>query len=270
MMATRSFEWLDRRALAAIRFVDAVTGAPADGRIALAASGVSVARKRSGAVVVLAAPGLEAHRTSFTAPPPTPAVGSLEIAIDARPASPAYAARRFALRLPRDPDPDHRDHPDSLFAAAIVELLPSPAYPPSGQAAALRVSVRRADDQRRVGGALVRLRPSAGLSPTRALTDAVGEALLVVRGVPLASPGPGATTVADIAAELDVLVDPALARFVADDAIDAARAQALAEEMGFVDPDDVETRLAATAPPAVAIRLASGATGAVTLHWSPP
>ena len=71
MMATRSFEWLDRRALAAIRFVDAVTGAPADGRIALAASGVSVARNRSGAVVVLAAPGLEEHRTSFTAPPPT-------------------------------------------------------------------------------------------------------------------------------------------------------------------------------------------------------
>ena len=269
MMATRSFEWLDRRALAAIRFVDAVTGAPADGRIVLAASGVSVARNRSGAVVVLAAPGLEEHRTSFTAPP-TPAIGSLAIAIDARPVSPAYAARRFALRLPRDPDPDHRDHPDSLFAAAIVELLPSPAYSPSGQAAALRVSVRRADDQRRVGGALVRLRPSAGLSPTRALTDAAGEALLVVSGVPLASPGPGATTVPDIAAELDVLVDLALASLVADDAIDAARAQALAEEMGFIDPDDVETRLAATAPPAVAVRLASGATGAVTLHWSPP
>jgi hypothetical protein len=270
MMTTRSFEWVDRRALAAIRFVDAVTGAPADGRVTLAAAGLSIVRKRSGDIVVLAAPGLEEHRVSFTAPPATPALGSVSTAIDARPTSPAYAARRFALQLPRDPDPAHRGNPDSLFNAARVELLPSPAYPPSGQAAALRVCVRRADDERRIASALVRLRPSAGLSSTRALTDAAGEALLVVRGVPMASPGPGATTVGDIAADVDVLVDPTLARFVRDDAIDVARAQELAQATGFIDPDDVETRLAATAPAAVAVRIASAATGSLTLHWSPP
>jgi hypothetical protein len=270
MMATRTFEWLDRRALAALRFVDAVSGVPVEGRIALAAAGVSVVRKRSGDIVVLAAPGLEEHRSSFLAPPATPAIGTVPVAIDARPLSPAYAARRFALRLPRDPDPDNRDDPDSLFNAAIVELLPSPAYQASGQAAALRVTVRRTDDQRRVGGALVRLRPAGGLLPARAMTDATGEALLVVRGVPLASPGPGATTVADIAAEVDVLVDPALASFVADDALDAARAAALAQSAGFIDPDDLETRLGGAAPPALAVRLRSGATGTVALDWSPP
>jgi hypothetical protein len=269
MMTMRSFEWLDRRALAAIRFVDAVTGAPIEERVALAADGVSVMRKPSGDVVVLAAPGLEAHRVSFMSPPAAPAIGALAVAIDARPLSPAYAARRFALRLPRDPDPAHRAHPDSLFNPARVELLPSPAYRTTGQTAALRVTVRRADDQRRIGGALVRVRPS-GLPPARALTDAAGEALVVVAGVPLASPGPGATMVSEIAAAADVLVDPALARFAADDAVDAARAQALAQPGGFIDPDDLEARLGGAAPAAVAIRLTSGGTGTAELTWSPP
>lgn len=270
MMTMRAFEWLDRRALAAIRFVDAVTSVLVEERVALAAPGVSVIRKRSGEFVVLDAPGLEEHRSRFEAPPATPAVGAIPVAIDARPISGEFAARRFSLRLPRDPDPDHRDRADSLFRAAIVELLPSPAYQATGQAAALRVVVRRTDDRRRVSGALLRLRPANGLPTARALTDAVGEALLVVSGAPIASPGPGATTVSDIAAELDVLVDPALARFVADDALDAARAAALSQTAGFLDPDDLEARLGVAAPPAIAVRLTSGATVTVTLDWSPP
>jgi hypothetical protein len=269
-MTTRSFEYVDRRALAAIRFVDAVTGKAIEEQVALEARGLATKRKWSGDVVVLSAPGLEEHRSSFSAPPVAPAVGAIAIPVDARPASPSYAARRFMLRLPRDPDPAGRENPGSLFNAAIVEMLPSPAYRTSGQVAALRVTVRRSDDGRRIAGALVRLRPAGGLPSARALTDAAGEALLVVVGAPLASAGPGATTVADIAGGADVLVDPALAHFVADDAVGAARTAALAQLSGFVDPDDLEARLGVPAPPAVAVRIASGATGSATLNWTPP
>lgn len=266
-MAAPAYDYLDRRVLAALRFVDAL-GLPIGSPVAVkAAEGVALLRKRSGEVVVMRAPGLASHSDAFLAPPAAPAVGSITLQLDLRPASPEYGARRFALKLPRDPDPAQAATPASLFRPVEVELLPTPCARPTGLVAALSVTVRRSDDQRRVAGALVRLRPEGGRPPARAFTDAAGDALLLIPGVPLTSPGPGATVLADLAGALDAIVDPALARFIADDALDAARAAA---PPAPIDPDDLESRLAASATTAVAVRIAAGRTRTAAISWTPP
>jgi hypothetical protein len=56
-------------------------------------------------------------------------------------------------------------------------------------------------------------RADPGRRVARALTDAAGEALLLVPGVPLSVAGPAATVLPDLGATLDAIVDPALARF---------------------------------------------------------
>src|SRR3954465_43322 len=95
-----AYEVLARRALAAVRFVDA-TGALVAGPVNVAADGATFIRKGSGRLAGMTAPGLAAHSTAFERPPTTPALGSVTVHLDVRPASPELAARRFALRLPR-------------------------------------------------------------------------------------------------------------------------------------------------------------------------
>ena len=104
----------------------------------------------------------------------------------------------------------------------------------------------------------------------RALTDPAGDALLLVPGVPLASPGPGGTVRPDIAADLDTVIDPNLVRFNTDAGLDDARAAAAARLSNLIDPDDVETRLAATATAAMTVRIAAGQTRTATVSWVPP
>jgi hypothetical protein len=265
-MATLAYDLLDRRALAALRFVDA-TGAPVVTPVAVSGDGAKVVRTKSGLAAVLAAAGLEAYVSAFEAPPAAPAVGSVTVELDVRPASTELAARRFALKLPRDPDLAHASATTSLFQPVDVALLPTPRARVSGLVAALMVTVRRADDQRRVAGALVRLRPDGGLPEARAITNMAGDALLIVAGAPLSTPGPGATTLPDVGAQLDAIVDPALALFASD--ADVAAQPAAAWPGALLDPDDIETRLAASATAASAVRIACGQLRTASLAWTP-
>jgi hypothetical protein len=265
-MATLSYDLLDRRALAALRFVDA-TGAPVVTPVAVSGGGAKVVRTRSGLAAVLAAPGLETHVNAFEATPAAPAIGSVTVALDVRPASAELAARRFALKLPRDPDLAHAAAASSLFQPVDVALLPTPRARVSGLVAALMVTVRRSDDQRRVAGALVRLRPDGGLPEARAITNMAGDALVIVAGAPLSTPGPGATTLPDVGAQLDAIVDPNLAQFASDAAVAAQPAAAWPRDL--LDPDDIETRLAASATAASAVRIACGQIRTASLAWTP-
>jgi hypothetical protein len=196
-------------------------------------------------------------------------VGAVTLQLDIRPTDPALGARRAAVALPRDPDPAHADQADSLFRPIRIALLPTPMAALTGLTAALCVTVRRADDARRIEGALVRLRPAGGRPEARAMTDAAGDALLLVPGVPLASPGAGAVVRPDIAADLDAVVDPVLARFHRDAEIAEARDAARRLVRGFIDPDDLAGRLGGAATPAQAVRLEAGRTRTATIAWTP-
>jgi len=262
-----TYEFLDRRALAALQFVDA-TGAAVRTTVTVSADGASFLHKRPGEVVVTGAPGLEAHAAAFDRPPTQPAIGAVTVQLDCRPVSRGLAPRRFALKLPRTSAQAQMASADSLFQPVRIELLPTPCATPIGMVAALLVTVRRADDQRRVEGALVRLRPDGGRPQARAVTDAGGDALLLIPGVPLSSPGPNATVLPDIAGQLDAIVDPNLARFTTDDDLAAARATPRPGDL--IDPDDLESRLGASATPPAAVRIASGQVRTAALAWTPP
>lgn len=251
-------EWQKEVVLGALRFVDEVTGRPLTAGVMLEAPGLRLLHKPNGDHVILAADGL------------VPATGG-DFPIDACPASGAYSPRRSTLHLPRDADPANAALGDSLFQPALISMLPAGAYPTGANLALLRVTLRRTTDNARIGNALIRLRTTPPLVPNgRSLTDAAGEALVVVPGVPLANAGPGATVVSDIAAQVEVLVDPATATFTADADIDAARAKAALATTNFPDPDDIELRLGPSAPPATPVRIGAGLTAFAKITWAPP
>ena len=72
---------LDRRVLGAVRFIDATTRRWVTSPLAVAAPKMTLLHTRSGAYVVTAAAGLEAHIDAFTAPPDQPALGFVTTAI---------------------------------------------------------------------------------------------------------------------------------------------------------------------------------------------
>jgi hypothetical protein len=267
-MSVLRFEYADRRALAALVFVDAL-GARVFSPVAVTAPPrVRLLHKRPGEIVVMEVPDLATHDT-FAIPPDDTPLGGVAVQLDIRPAARGLGARRYELSLPRNPVPAMPLPAASLFRPIEIPLLPAPGATPTGLVAALSVTLRRADDGRRIEGALLRLLPDGGRPVARALTDAAGEALLLVPGVPISIAGPAATVLHDLGATLDAIIDPALARFHRDDALDAARAAAARRSTGFVNPDDLETRLAASATPAMPVRIAAGRTRTAQLEWTP-
>jgi hypothetical protein len=266
-MAAMQHEFLDRRVLAVLRFIDC-TGFQVRTPVAVSADGATFVCKQPGEAVIMTAPGLASHSGAFKKPPSAPALETVTLQLEVKPAAVDLAARRFMIKLPRTAALAQAGSANSLFRPVDVELLPTPCAVPTGLVAALSVTVRRADDNRRIEGALVRLRPEGGRPKARAVADAAGDALLLIPGVPLSSPGPGATVLPDIASQLDVIVDPDLVRFTGDDEL--AHARATTRPGALIDPDDVESRLAATATPAATVRIACGQTRTAAVAWTPP
>lgn len=255
MNAAPRIEWLERSALGALRVTDAVTGRAVAAPVIVSAPGLHLLRKGVADYVIMAADALGA---------------GLDVPVEVQPLGGAYLARRIMLHLPRNPDPANAGLSTSIFQPAAIPLLPAPSYPATGNMALLRVTLRRSTDGARVGGAVVRLRTAPLPAPdVHSTSDVAGEALIVVPDVPLTSPGPGATVVGDVPAQLDVLVDPALASFTADADLDAARRIAQARTTGFIDPDDIIARLGPAAPAAITVRVASGRVAFATATWVP-
>jgi hypothetical protein len=196
-------ETVDRRVLAALRFRDAVTGATVAGPLDVRAPGARWIRNRRGWWVLASVPGLEAHTTAFAAPPATPKVGSVPLTV--RVADPAgrYLPRVASVALPRDPDPAKAAKPESLFQPVEVDLFPSPAGPVSPNWAVLRVSAPDAP------GALVRVVRKAAPDTVlgRGMTDARGEALVAVAGIPVTTweEGQGSVLATEVEARVDLL-----------------------------------------------------------------
>jgi hypothetical protein len=245
-------ELCERRVLGAVRFVDAATRSRILEPLRVRAAGVRFVRNQSGHYVIFAAPGLEAHARSFGAPPAEPALASVPVALEVADPAARYVTRRSVIRLPRDPDPAHSNEPGSLFGAIEVTLFPSPSARTRPGWAVVRGSVVEAGTDRPLGGALLRVvRVSDSTLLARGMSDARGEALVAVPGIPVITFGEGAAvteTTVDVA--LSAVFDPAAG--------------------AVADPDDLEARRAALPTRSFNGRLSSGRLLAATFAVALP
>jgi hypothetical protein len=223
-------EHVDRRVLGAVRFVDAATGTEIEGPLAVSAPGVSWIRNLEGWYVIASAPGLDAYVAAFEAPTAPHDEGleheaPLDLWVTVRDPRGRYLPRRRKVELPRDPDPNNAASPDSLFRVIDVQVFASPAAPSPRSWATVRASVTRTGSGAPVGGALVRVvRVSDGQRLASGLTDARGEALVPVPGIPLTTwdAGPGPVLATEVEVRLEIVVDPSAPE--------------------IPDPDDLETK----------------------------
>lgn len=192
----------ERRYLGAVRFVDRATGGTIQAPLALSAEGCRWHQNRSGLWVIGWAPGLAEHTRSFERAPGAPAAGTVPVTVDVADRSGDWLPRRFTLTLPRA-------GADSGPAPAVdVALSPSPAAPARRNWGQIRVAVRLNSAEHPGGlpaeGALLRV--SGGGREATGLTDARGEGLVLLPGVPLFSSSDSSTAVIERRASLRLWV----------------------------------------------------------------
>jgi hypothetical protein len=253
-----SIDAVDHRALAALSFVDAVTGVRVRGPLQLSAPGARFVRNRSGAYAVTAARGLAAHLDAFDKPPGAPGIGTVDVFIDVTDPARRYLPRQTRLQLPRDPDPARADHPLSLFHIPAVALYPAPAAPIFPGWAVVRARVTDRSTGEGLPWVLLRLRRAqvaTNVEPPlgRGLADRRGEALVAVSGIPVtnwdaADNGPVLSS--DVDAVLEAYFDPGAT--------------------SPPDPDLINIRRSTLAKASVNVRLASGRETAVRVEIALP
>jgi len=240
-----------------VRPIDATTREAIVDPMIVSAAGATFVRNRRGYYVITGAPGLDAHAAAFKAPPSTPALGSVAVELTIVDPSGRYMSRRSTIHLPLDPDPAHMGQPTSLFALLDVQLYPSPIARTEPGWAVVRASVTSAGSEMGIAGALLRVvRTSDSSRLALGLSDARGEALVAVPGIPITTwdSGSGSVLSSEIDATVQAIVDPAMSAVVnLDDpkAIDAAGKIVL-------DPDDLEARRATLRLFGAPVKLASG------------
>ncbi len=247
---------LEQRVLGAVSFVDGVTGQPVSRRLAVAAPGVRWLRSRQGLFVVAEVQGLEDPAAAFDAPAAASPPASVALTLSVSDPNGGYLARRAVLSLPRDPSPA-ADPRVSLFEPVEVNLYPAPAARVFPSWALVRAAVVDAASDAPLSGALLLVTLNGETEPVaRGLSDARGEALVAVPGIPVTTwaaddaddAGPDGVEeespviVSEVAASVEAVFDP-------DPAADAVP-----------DPEDLETRRGEMATVSAAIFLAPGRT----------
>lgn len=234
-----STDLLDRRVLGGVRLMNAVTGLPIVRTLEVSAPNVGWIRNGSGDYIVTFAPGLAAHTVAFAAPPAAPPLASVALTVTVRDPLGEYLPRRATVTLPRDPDPAHDTQPASLFRPIGVPLYLAPAASTAPGWAVVRVTVLGPTPDSRLAGALLRVEQDVTQTVlARGLSDARGEALVAVPGIPVTTFGTTGT-------------GPVLATQV------AAKLQVFAPNPGAEpsDPDQLETQPVLKSAP---VQLASG------------
>jgi hypothetical protein len=255
-LVIRELERTDTRVLAALRCVDATTGAPADAPLQVTVAQARVRRNRSGLFVIVGAEALAAHEPAFNSPPATPAPGSLALTARIEDPSGRYLPRLAALALPRDPTPANAANADSLFRPIDVVLYPASGAPLGANWSVLRINARGGAGADALGGALVIVSNGSG-TLARGLTDWRGEALVPVPGVPVTtwSEDPGAVVVSEITAQVQLVFDPSAGTRVSAADLDAGRAPAPAP---VVNPVVLEAGRDTLPSASQAVQLAAG------------
>lgn len=203
-------EHVERRVLGAVRFVDSTTGLQVRNPLTLDAEGVQFRRSLAGYFVVFQAPGLQAHTRAFESPPSTPALSSVELEVVVRDARRHYLPRRFSLRLPRDPDPQHDNQPNWLFSPEDIPLFPAPAAQMAPGWAVVRMSVVDASTEAPLTGALIRItRNSDSAHLASGLSDHRGEAVVAISGIPITTSeeGEGPVLTTEVEATVEAFYD---------------------------------------------------------------
>lgn len=263
-------EDVDRRAFAAIRFVHGVTGAPIGRTLAFDGPGLLTVRNRSGLLVVREAIGLSPHTSTFPDPPALVEARRRDFACSVRDPQGQFLRQGFTLRLPRPTrgiDAEPLAEGDLAATPIKVVLLPAAALPLSPAWAALRLAVHIAGTtpSRGLANAWVEGTPRLpGKALVRGLTDAAGEALLVVPDIgPVVAGDPAEPLATSFVLDLVLVLDPLLVRPAPRDA-DEARALPLAD----VQQAD-SRRAASTVVAAGTARLRAGQSSrqVVTVAW---
>ena len=238
-------EHIDRRVLGAARFVDAPTGLPVRHPLAVQAEGVRLVRNLSGYFVIAPAPGLPAQMDALV---PRPAAsgaatdpGTLPVELTVRDPRGRYLARRHTVQLQLDPDPQGVAEEGALLRPVDVPLFLAPAAQTSPGWAVIRASLTEQGTERPLAGALIRVvRTSDSAHLASGLSDARGEALVAVPGIPVTTweEGAGPVLASEVEVTLETVFDPAAG--------------------GIPDPTDLEARRASLPFSSVTVRLASG------------
>ncbi len=191
-------EHVDHRALAAIRFLDEETHLPVSVPLKVAGGGLKLIRNRRGLYVVLEAPSFEDYAASFLVPGSAPPLRTFTLT--AEDPTRTYLSRRFDMKLPRDPTagPDELLPADSVFRPLDVVLYPSAMARANAGSAIVRLTVQDKHGAP-LRNALVELSLSAPALSRGGLSDARGEALVLIPGIPIADwTDPSATTEFDL------------------------------------------------------------------------
>lgn len=182
-------ELREQRVLGALRLVDRVTGASLNRPLRVRSESARLVRNVRGWYVVTQASGLEGHSSSFLAPPETPGLETIATTIDVSDPQKRYLPRRAILRLPRDPDPEHKDSAGSLFRPQDVLMYPASTAALSPNWSTVRATVTQGPDPQTappVQGGLIRIiDAAAGTVLASGISDQRGEALIIVPGVPV-------------------------------------------------------------------------------------
>lgn len=210
--AFREIERNDQRVLGALALVDAGTGAPIDRALELRVPGPGRAvlvRNASGLVVIRDWSELPAHAAAFDAPPDAPAPRPV-LRLAVRDPLGQYLPRIASIVLPRDPAPALAVQAESLFQPLRVPMYPSASAATGSNWSLLRVSLQESARGDALGGALLRVRRN-GEVLARGFTDARGEGLVAVVGVPVTtfSDDETAVVVSQIDVVLEAVFDPA-------------------------------------------------------------
>lgn len=260
-------ELLERRALGAVEFVNAVTGGRITEPLRVAAAGAALARNAGGLYVLREAAGLAHHTQAFLEAPADPARESLDFELAVEDPQRRFLPRSAVVKLPRSREAAGRA--GAALTPVRVELLPTAAAPTSPNWALLRARVRvPGPGDVGLANALLRVTPQlAGAAPVLAMTDAEGEALVAVPGAPPVLPaagGGGAVLTREFSAAIQVVLDGQVVQ-----RSDAGAAPPRP------DPDRIESRRAAGASGvrsvnAPAAMLAAGLTKRVVIEAAWP
>ena len=179
-------ERIEQRVLGALRLIDRVTQTPLTRSLRLTSSNAGVVRNMRGYYVVNHAAGLEAHTAAFQQPPALPELGAKPYTFEINDLQKRYLPRLTTLRLPRDPNPANVANANSIFKPIDVAMYPASTATLSYNWSTIRASVSQGPDHLPLRGALLQVIDAAdGLLLASGISDARGEALVIVPGVPI-------------------------------------------------------------------------------------
>ncbi len=207
-------ERLHQRVLGAVRWVDHLTGRPIPRALDARSRQARFRRNASNLAVLWSAARFDRY-TATVDPPlpgPEPALPAPPVTITGTVADPLgeYLPRAFSLELPRNASATKPWPADSVFRPVDVALLPGAQARLSPGWAEVRVTVRRAANHALLPNVLVRVRGDLGDGEGArrlgvGMSDARGEALVVLTRLPLYQPDPGSGQI--VPTELDLTVE---------------------------------------------------------------